>query len=193
LFYFILLVLFICFLLLLSVFDDHFFIHGCTLCAGFNERLINEWMNEWINVLEISYPFSWAPYLFTLMQKKVKKNEFILQLHLVSEGKTKMVSWRTASRLLSSKAVDVILQYVKKWSLWKEHCQQSLWTWIGNKFKFLSQLVNVYWTFWVCTGLVQYLHKKSSPKICPVKCSISYIRSVKWRDYCNWTHGQSLY
>jgi hypothetical protein len=25
-----------------SVFDDHFFIHGCTLCDGFTERLINE-------------------------------------------------------------------------------------------------------------------------------------------------------
>jgi hypothetical protein len=25
-----------------SVFDDHFFIHGCTSCAGFNERLKKE-------------------------------------------------------------------------------------------------------------------------------------------------------
>jgi hypothetical protein len=25
-----------------SVFDDHFFIHGCTPCNGFTERLMNE-------------------------------------------------------------------------------------------------------------------------------------------------------
>jgi len=63
----------------------------------------------------------------------------------------------------------------------------------GEKFKFLSQLVNVCWTFWVCSGLVQYLHKKSCPKICSVKSSIFCIRSVKSREYCNSTHGQLLH
>ena len=62
----------------------------------------------------------------------------------------------------------------------------------GKKFKFLSQLANVCWTFWVCTGLVQYLHKKSCSKICSVKSSIFYISSVKARECCNSTHGQLL-
>jgi hypothetical protein len=33
-----------------SVFDKHFFIHGCTSCTGFNERLMNEWIHKVVAV-----------------------------------------------------------------------------------------------------------------------------------------------
>jgi hypothetical protein len=39
--------------LLLFVFDDHFFIYGCTSCNGFTERLRNEWINEFLSIVRL--------------------------------------------------------------------------------------------------------------------------------------------
>jgi hypothetical protein len=36
-----------------SVFDDHFFVHGCAPCAGFGGGLMDEWRNEYQFIWDI--------------------------------------------------------------------------------------------------------------------------------------------